>query len=164
MKATIRGAVKGTTTSKTEVTTKIIIITQTFGIIEVPTIIIIIIMQIQIMRTIIGQIIRVIIIITLAIIIIIIRDGRKIITTTTPTDPRTKVETTNHNNIGGPIMSRPTMSRGEGGTIQGAVSSTDTTTRSTSAKTGEIREAGNEGVGVLKATAETTIIDPKFIS
>ena len=160
-RATIKGAVKGMTTSKTEIIAKIIITTLTSGIIEVTIIIIIIIMQIQIMRTIIGQIIRVI---TITLVIItIIRDGRKIITTT-PTDPRTRVETTNPNNTGGPIMPRPTVNREEGGTIQGAVASTDTMTRSTSAKTGEIQEAGNEGAGVLKATAETTIIGPKFIS
>ena len=61
-------------------------------------------------------------------------------------------------------MSRPTMSREEGGIIQGAVASTDMMTRSTSAKTGEIYGADNEGAGVLKATVETTIIGPKYIS
>ena len=61
-------------------------------------------------------------------------------------------------------MSRPIMSREEDGTTQDAVASTVTMTRSTSAKTEEIQEAGNKGAGVLKATAETTIISPKFIS
>ncbi|KAI0230637.1 hypothetical protein L0F63_007531, partial [Massospora cicadina] len=52
------------------------------------------------------------------------------------------------------------MSREEGGITQDAVASTDMMTRSTSAKTGEIQGADNEGAGVLKATAETTIIGP----
>ena len=48
--------------------------------------------------------------------------------------------------------------------IQDAVASTDMMTRSTSVKTGEIHGADNEGAGVLKATAETKIIGPKYNS
>ena len=87
------------------------------------------------------------------------RDGLKIITT--PTDPRTKVETTNPNNIGGPIMSRPIMSREEDGIIQGAVASTAMIMRSTRMETEEIQGADNEGTEVSKATAGITITDPK---
>ena len=56
------------------------------------------------------------------------------------------------------------MIRGGGGITRDAEALMDMMMRNTSTKTGEIQGADNEGAEVLKATAEITIIDPKYIS
>ena len=62
------------------------------------------------------------------------------------------------------ITYRPIMIRGEGDITRDAEALMGMMMRSISTKTREIQGANNEGAEVLKATAEITIIDPKYIS